>query len=60
MVTGIVDNLASIAEGNAASTEETSASMLELNEIVEVCHKATGELTKLAEQLAENTRHFEI
>ena len=30
-VTGIVDNLASIAEENAASTEETSASMMELN-----------------------------
>lgn len=60
MVTGIVDSLAAIAEENAASTEETSASMLELNEIVEACHQATGQLTTLAEQLAENTKQFDI
>lgn len=60
MVTGIVDSLAAIAEENAASTEETSASMLKLNEIVEACHQATGQLTSLAEQLAENTKQFEI
>lgn len=60
MVTGIVDSLAAIAEENAASTEETSASMLELNEIVETCNQATGQLTSLAEQLAENTKQFDI
>lgn len=60
MVTGIVDSLAAIAEENAASTEETSASMLELNEIVETCHQATGQLAGLAEQLAENTKQFDI
>ncbi len=59
-VTGIVDNLASIAEENAASTEETSASMTELNDIVTECHEAIGELTRLADQLAENTKHFEM
>lgn len=59
-VTGIVDNLASIAEENAASTEETSASMMELNDIVTECHEAIGELTRLADQLAENTKHFEM
>ena len=60
MVTGIVDSLAAIAEENAASTEETSASMLELNEIVEACHKDMGKLTSLAEQLVQNTKHFSI
>lgn len=60
MVMGIVDSLASIAEENAASTEETSASMLELNEIIGTCHQATGDLTRLAEQLAENTKQFDI
>lgn len=59
-VTGIVDNLASIAEENAASTEETSASMMELNDIVTECHEAIGELTRLAVQLAENTKHFQM
>lgn len=59
-VTGIVDSLAAIAQENAASTEETSASMESLNEIIRECHEATGELTKLAEELAENTKHFEM
>lgn len=59
-VTSIVDGLAAIAEENAASTEETSASMLEFNEILSVCTKATGELRKLSEELAENTKHFDL
>ena len=59
-VTSIVDGLAAIAEENAASTEETSASMLEFNEILSVCNKATGELRKLSEELAENTKHFDL
>ncbi|MCM1246286.1 MAG: methyl-accepting chemotaxis protein [Roseburia sp.] len=59
-VTGIVDNLAAIAEQNAASTEETSASMLELHGILDTCHKSTNELIKLAQDLAENTKHFDI
>ena len=52
--------MAAIAEENAASTEETSASMLEFNEILSVCTKATGELRKLSEELAENTKHFDL
>lgn len=59
-VTGIVDSLAAIAQENAASTEETSASMQALNEIIKTCYEATGELSRLAEQLAENTKHFEM
>lgn len=59
-VTGIVDSLAAIAQENAASTEETSASMQALNEIIKTCHEATGELSRLAEQLAENTKHFDM
>lgn len=59
-VTNIVDSLAAIAEENAASTEETSASMMELNDTIAACHEATGELTRLAVQLAENTKQFDI
>lgn len=59
-VTGIVDSLAAIAQENAASTEETSASMQALNEIIKTCHEATAELSRLAEQLAENTKHFDM
>lgn len=59
-VTSIVDSLAAIAEENAASTEETSASMMELNDTIATCHEATAELTRLAVQLTENTKQFDI
>ena len=59
-VTGVVDSLAAIAQENAASTEETSASMHSLNEIIQECYEATGELTKVAKEMAENTKYFQI
>ncbi len=60
VVMEIVDSLAAIAEENAASTEQTSASMLELHEIIATCHKATDDLVTLAKDLTENTKHFEF
>ncbi|MGN1205572.1 MAG: methyl-accepting chemotaxis protein [Eubacterium sp.] len=59
-VTGVVDSLAAIAQENAASTEETSASMHSLNEIIQECYEATGELTKVTEEMAKNTKYFQI
>lgn len=59
-VLGIVDSLASIAQENAASTEETSASMIELKKTIQICHDATADLVKIANELADNTKHFEL
>ena len=59
-VLDIVDGLAAIAEQNAAGTEETSASMAEFHEIIESCHEATEELTKLAQNLADHTERFTL
>lgn len=59
-VLDIVDGLAAIAEQNAAGTEETSASMAEFNEIIDSCHEATEELTKLAQNLADHTERFTL
>lgn len=59
-VMNIVDSLAAIAEENAASTEQTSTSMVELNTIVRECSSSTSELITLAGELVENTRKFEI
>ena len=56
----IVDSLAAIAQENAASTEETSASMLELQKIIQTCHEATSDLVKLSKELSANTKHFEL
>ncbi len=59
-VLSIVDGLAAIAQQNAASTEETSASMLELQKTIQTCHEATSDLVKLAKELSKNTKHFEL
>ncbi|HEX3078238.1 MAG TPA: methyl-accepting chemotaxis protein, partial [Lachnospiraceae bacterium] len=59
-VLGIVEGLASIAQENAASTEETSASMLELNQIVEECKVATVDLVGLSDELAKCTDSFKM
>lgn len=56
----IVNSLAAIAEENAASTEETSASMLELHKVIEACHQSTSELVEIAQELSENAQHFEL
>ncbi len=59
-VMNIVDNLAAIAEENAANTEQTSESMVELNQIVQECSDSTGELVALAGELVQNTKKFEL
>ena len=59
-VLDIVDGLAAIAEQNAAGTEETSASMAEFHEIIDSCHEAMEELTKLAQNLADHTERFTL
>lgn len=56
----IVNSLAAIAEENAASTEETSASMLELHKVIKTCHESTSELVTIAQELSENAQHFEL
>ncbi len=55
-----VESLASIAQENAASTEQTSASMQELRSIVSDCGDDVEKITAMAEALAENTQQFEI
>ncbi|RKI39711.1 methyl-accepting chemotaxis protein [bacterium D16-51] len=60
---GVLNNLeglAGIAEQNAASTQETSASMTMLGDIIDRCSEDTKELMRLAEELEENTRRFSL
>lgn len=55
-----VSSLSAIAQENAASTEETAASMLELNSVLEECRKSTEQLVKISQTLTENTRNFRL
>lgn len=55
-----VESLASIAEENAAGTEETSAAMQELRKIVSDCRGDVNTIVEMSETLAENTSSFTL
>ncbi|MFA9463992.1 MAG: methyl-accepting chemotaxis protein [Velocimicrobium sp.] len=55
-----MESLAGIAEENAASTEETSATLHALNEIIKHCEKDTKELLKVSEQLTSHSLQFHL
>ena len=59
-VLGSAESLAAIAQENAASTEETSASMVELGEIVNDCNTKTKKLVDIADSMEENVHKFHV
>ena len=59
-VTESVESLAAIAQENAAGTQETSASMVELSQIVNDCNQDTSKLVELAKELQENIGKFKL
>lgn len=60
LVADSVNNLASIVEENAASTEETSASMQLVAEGIEECSKDTQSLVQLSERQNEEAMKFKL
>lgn len=59
-ISGVVEQLAAISEENAASTEETSASMLNLTEVVADCKEETAVLNALSEELSRQMGKFRL
>jgi methyl-accepting chemotaxis protein len=57
---GGVESLAAIAQQNAASTQETAASMTELDKIVSECSQATQQLVSMASELKGLTTKFKL
>ena len=55
-----IDNLSAISEENAASTQETSASMTELDKMVYNCSQATQDLVSISENLNTNMSKFKL
>lgn len=55
-----MESLAAIAQENAASTEETSASMIELGDIIDECCLATKELVDIAGDMNNNVNRFHM
>ena len=59
-VSSVIEQLAAIAEENAASTQETSASMYTLTENIDRCKDETNVLSDLSIQLNEQTSKFKF
>lgn len=55
-----IESLAAIAEENAASTQQTSASMVELGDIIAECYNATNELVGIAGDMNNNVHKFQL
>ena len=55
-----IDGLTEISQNNAASTEETAATMDQLAEIVEDCRQATAQLNVIADALNANAKKFQL
>ena len=55
-----IDGLNEISQNNAASTQETAATMDQLSQIVEDCVAATGKLTEISDELSNNAKKFRI
>lgn len=55
-----VQNLATIAQQNAASTQETSASMQELRQIVSECSEEVDRIITMSKGLSQNIEVFTL
>lgn len=59
-VVDIIQNLSAISEENAASTEQTTASMQELNATINLLAQSAKNLKDLAEDLQKDTEFFRL
>ncbi len=55
-----VESLSSISEENAASTQETSASLMQLDTTMESVVSQAEDLQKIAEELTEGVKYFRV
>lgn len=55
-----IDGLSEISQNNAASTQETAATMDQLTQIVAGCKEATADLVRIAGELRQNTQKFKM
>lgn len=59
-VVDVITNLSAISEENAASTQETTASMEELNATINLLANQADQLQQLSNSLSENISFFQI
>ncbi len=59
-VVDVISNLSAISEENAAATEQTTASMQELNATINLLAESAGNLTGLSDALEEEIKFFKL
>jgi methyl-accepting chemotaxis protein len=59
-IVGVMENLSSISEENAAGTEEAAASVVQQTTSIDHISQASGELSRLAEDLQEVITKFKL
>lgn len=59
-VYGNLESLSAISEENAAATEQTSATMMQLSDIVDECDQAVGQLGEISDLLEGNVQKFTL
>lgn len=59
-VVDVIQSLSAVSEENAASTQQTTASMQELNATINLLAEAAGELKKVSQSLEENVSFFKL
>lgn len=59
-VVDVIQNLSAVSEQNAASTQETTASMQELNATINLLAEAAGELKAMAQALEDDVSFFKL
>ncbi len=59
-VIDVIQNLSAVSEENAAATEETMASMQELNATIDTMAEKSTNLRRLAEDLEQDMRYFKL
>lgn len=59
-VVDVIQNLSAVSEENAASTQETTASMEELNATINLLAEAAGELKSMAQVLEDDVSFFKL
>ena len=59
-VVDVISNLSAISEENAASTQETTASMQELNATINLWAESSSNLLDLSEDLKKHVNFFHV
>ena len=59
-IVDVISNLSAISEENAASTEETTAAMQELNATINLLAEAAASLTGISETLEKEIGFFSL